>query len=80
MMLYMIVSVVNNNGQPHGRYSNEGGQFITIASDDPEAIISLRSVATIGSGLLSRKLGPDFQFFTSFVYFSYDQSLLPRIG
>ncbi|UJR11463.1 hypothetical protein I4U23_015642 [Adineta vaga] len=38
----------------------QGGQFITIAGDDPEASVSLKSAMTIGPRLLSRKLGSVF--------------------
>ncbi|CAF1006753.1 unnamed protein product [Adineta ricciae] len=38
----------------------QGGQFVTIAGDDPEASVSLKSAVTIGPRLLSRKLGSVF--------------------
>ncbi|CAF1145072.1 unnamed protein product [Adineta steineri] len=42
------------------RILKRGGQFITIAGDDPEASISLNTVFTLGPRLLSRKLGSVF--------------------
>jgi len=39
-----------------GQILKRGGYFITIAGDDPEASVSLRSAVTIGPRLISRKL------------------------
>ena len=37
-----------------------GGQFVTIAGDNPEATLSLSSLFTLGSRILSRKLSSVF--------------------
>ncbi len=37
-----------------------GGQFLTIAGDDPEASVSLKTAVTLGPRMLSRKLGSVF--------------------
>ena len=42
------------------RILKRGGQFITIVSDDPEMNMSLKTVATLGARLVSRKLGSVF--------------------
>ncbi len=33
----------------------QSGQFITIVGDDPKSVLSLKSIATIGSSLINRK-------------------------
>ncbi|CAF1137288.1 unnamed protein product [Rotaria sordida] len=42
------------------RILKRGGQFVTIAGDDPEASVSLKSALTMGTHIMSRKLGSVF--------------------
>ncbi len=38
----------------------QGGQFITIVGDDPKSATSIKSIATMGSNLIGRKLSSVF--------------------